>query len=378
LTRLSSPPQTLLVPPPKITTYYEYLACDTYVIINYEDSSAVVCSDADIYYAQVIPFRPPFFFNFVCFSTILTAYIPVFLYTYCLKIAFPILTSLFLAKVVDYDNLPTQLRTRARGILWPSHWSCSPSSALRSENNNSPEHSPLSESLLQNKDRASRSTLGSNPHATQEKEFATPDLLFKPSRVFGSITQDFCVLFTFGLCSPILAVAVALNTTLTILHTKIIISRFISHRKLLQLQQRPLQDDDAVTALERSLSMSGIIARDDFLRMVWPIVWSSCFFIAFLGWEISGDSTGWKKSIWVPISAVMIAITAQIVTTTLPAPNLLTSFLLLLDHSFQMTPFATVQEGDGRESNPLATEDPDIGRGTSRSDGRRSSVLEMT
>jgi hypothetical protein len=375
----------LLVPPPEITTFYEYLACDTYVIISTADSSAVVCTSTELYPAQVIPFRPPFFFNFVCFSTILTAYIPVFLYTYCLKLTFPILTSLLLAKFIDYDDLPRWVRRRTRGILWPSYWNRASPPSLRPADSlgsasATQEHSSLGESLLSDSRRSSPSS-GPLPHLTAStpgKEFATPELLFKPSRVFGSITQDFCVLFTFGLCSPVLALAVALHASLSIFQTRIMISRFVSHRQQ-QGQpdgghQYPVDGDAAITALERSLC--GI--SQGFLQMVWPIVWSSCFFVAFLGWEISGDSTGWENSIWVPISATAIAITVQIVTfsPSLPPPHCLAALLRLLDRSFSVTPLPA---GAGTRESDLLTDDQVLSRASRRySDVRRSSIVEMT
>ena len=55
-------------------------------------------------------------------------------------------------------------------------------------------------------------------------------------------------------------------------------------------------EDAAITALESSLSgLSNLM-----ILMIRPIIWISCIFITFLCWDISGDSIGWERSLWVP------------------------------------------------------------------------------
>jgi hypothetical protein len=150
----------------------------------------------------------------------------------------------------------------------------------------------------------------------EEKCVPTAALLFKPAKIFGSVTQDFCVLLTFGLCSPILAMAVAVHSSLATTHTTLLISRFIYLRSHHRRDTHHNHDTDttatldthgdaAIDALELSLSH---LSRGSYLRMVWPILWSSGLFVAFLCWEISGDTVGWEHSLWAPLTVVAMAL----------------------------------------------------------------------
>jgi hypothetical protein len=305
----------------------------------------------------VAPFRPPFSYNFVCFSNILTAYIPVYLLTYCLKIIVPALMSYVLATFVSYEKLPEPVRSRVRGALWPSYWprrrEGMVSSSLMSSTT-STHLSPLSEpSTLEDQvfresqcTSHSRVTFGfrsrslnsvqSGPISdrVEEREMATPELLYKPARVFGSITQDLCVFFTFGLCSPVLALAVGLYSTISILQTRIMISRFVS----LRCQPSPYHEDEDHALIVLETSLLGM--AQEFKEMVWPIVWASCFFVTFLCWEISGDSTSWEKSLWVPVTSIVLATTIYLMRSYMVRTNWWSnnrpgdSYLYLIDRMF--------------------------------------------
>jgi hypothetical protein len=328
----------LLIPPPQITTYYDYLYCSIYAIVSGEDWTYVFCSTEAVASARVAPFRPPFSYNFVCFSTILTAYIPVYLLTYCFKIIVPALVSYVLATFVRYEQLSPLLRSRVRGILWPSYWPSTRSemvsSSLHSGVSPVADISSLEEHLVHESTFVRPMSAQSNQiidGAMEQSDLSTSELLYKPAKVFGSIAQDFCILFTFGLCSPVLALAVGLYSLISILHTRIMISRFVHLRQSSSLPGEG--EDEALSILERLLS--GMV--QDFHQMIWPIVWSSCFFIAFLCWEISGDSIGWEKSLWVPITTVLVAVAIHLTSSWWPSKRLLwlgESYLRLIDRMF--------------------------------------------
>lgn len=285
--------------------------CGVYRIINTNRegsaSSIVDCVENVPFSASVKPFTPPFTYNYICFSTILKAYLPVFIYTYCLKIVIPICVSYLVVNYLPYESLPTWIRDHTRGILWPLYWK-KYSSSLSGDNTLSTLHrggrslgagSTLQEDLKKEEEDPSR-------------DLVRPNSIFKPSQTYGSIAQDICLLLTFGLCSPVLALAIAMHATLSSYHIRILITRF------LYLQQSPPSPPSspsppsiAIHALEKSL----IGISNALSLMVWPIIWSSCFFIVFLCWEISGDAVGWKKSGWVPLTILILAVILYLVTT---------------------------------------------------------------
>lgn len=149
-------------------------------------------------------------------------------------------------------------------------------------------------------------------------DIPTPELLYKPSNVFASFMQDFCILMTFGICSPILSISITISSILTVLHYRIILGRFLYIRQSSLSQSSLIEssyqnnnrynanninsNDAAIIALENSL----IGIPNLMILMVWPIVIISCLFISFLCWDISGDKIGWEKSIWAPSLALTI------------------------------------------------------------------------
>jgi hypothetical protein len=221
---------------------------------------------------EVEPFRPHFYYNNLCGSTILQVYIPIYMYIYSILLIVPPISLYFLSRFVEYESLPRLLKPFVPAILWP----------IESEDT-------IRDSLS--------STEGKSVVPT------VSPLLFKRDNIAVSLMLHVALLITFGLCSPILGVAITTVTCLSITQWRILIARFVSLRSLhnKRLSLREAQDDAVMNVLNRVVGDTASC----FKSMLWTVLWMSCVFFAFLCWDIASDTVGWIQSCWIPITAVL-------------------------------------------------------------------------
>lgn len=248
---------------------------------------------------NVINIIPPFTYSYQCSSTLLTSYIPVYIYSFCLQI-FEIIIRIILYSLYDYSSFPRTILTQLPGIVWPYHWKLPPS------------YPPYPSSLL------------------------------KVDKIITPFMNNLMILVTFGVCSPLLAFVIILTIILSGKHWLYLIGRFFLLRiENSMLLIEPNDHDDHLREGNNSihelpsLSLSSdsfrdkeerqskvFYSNDDYLILVnsildktsgyysiclWPILITSTLFFTCLSWDMAGDRVGWQGAIWVPIcGSVMI------------------------------------------------------------------------
>jgi hypothetical protein len=288
----------VIVPPREITSTYTYTTCFAYAGIRRIISGEYVswCAGYTDITVEVAPFRPHFYYNNMCGSTILQVYIPIYTYIYAMLLVFPPISLYLLARYVRYESLPSWLKPFVPAIIWP----------IQSE-----------ETI-----RDSLSSLDESGRTSGGKDLlSVSPMLFKRDNIAVSLMLHVALLLTFGLCSPILGFAIMTVTCLSMTQWRILIARFVSIRaqqsKALSTDpessgaptattavaprrgSRPMKEDDVINVLS---AMVGDTAAC-FQSMLWAVLWTSCLFFAFLCWDIAADTVGWVQSCWIPLVA---------------------------------------------------------------------------
>jgi hypothetical protein len=290
---------------------------------------------------------PPFVYNFQCGSAILVAYIPVYIYTYCLRIALQYVYFLWIDRV-QYADVPLWLRCFIwPNVRWPEHWSRAATPSV------TPPPPP---------NHASSSTIEGTGRLTEESSAGTifdasTHMIIDPHKIVAVALHDVALLLTYGLCSPVLAFAIVLGAALSLGLRRIFIGRFLYLRTSYLLSssaerreewtvaaagagaevssplgrlsflpqhlqhseyreasfsgpQERQGRDFAVTALESALQ----VTRGYFRVCVWPVVVMSAVFFAGVCFDMAGDESGWESALWLPICAFSLPVVILIGT----------------------------------------------------------------
>lgn len=239
---------------------------------------------------DVPAFTPSFTYNYLCGSTLLSTYLPVYFYIYLIQIIFIPFTSYFIQRFVPYSTLSSNIKVNFPGVLWPEYWI--------------------------------------QYNFNQSKKIFFPRLLYNGDSFANKFMQDIVVLITFGLCSPVLCLVIGLSIFLSLLESHIMIGYFI-YTKITSLKKDTLSFSSNISLNSKNVDIFNIkeltndITNDISLQniqnilhqmnklccnLVWMVIWSSCFFFIFLCWDIAGDEVGLENSIWVPISSFGICL----------------------------------------------------------------------
>jgi hypothetical protein len=209
----------------------------------------------------------------------MTSYIPIFMYLYIFHLVLPLL--MFGASCIQFNSYPAKyIRIKLPGIWWPYHWLTSSEKTLSFED----------EEQL----------------ANDEKGVATPRKMINIKTIITQIIHHICVLFTFGLCSPQLSIAVICAIFVTSDLLQVMIGRFVHYRlaSLAGGETGTTENiarahlDYALCALSEQLSDALILVKTCFV----PLLTTSTLFFCFICFDMAGDSNGWRASLWVPIT----------------------------------------------------------------------------
>jgi hypothetical protein len=162
-----------------------------------------------------------------------------------------------------------------------------------------------------------------------------PSVMLKMRSIFcNDVLNNGLLLLTFGLCSPVLALAIVCSILLKMSLWVLLIGRFT--RCMLHDEHGEGNSSDAATTtttttatapsqqtatMPRSSSIS--IAHENRNNAVqfaltalaevyiplnevlagsfWRLAWCSALFVAMLGWDMATDEVGWLRSVWVPL-----------------------------------------------------------------------------
>jgi hypothetical protein len=140
---------------------------------------------------DVLKITPPFFYSYQCGSTLLTSYLPVHMYSISLQIIFTIVTLIIIFSSSNLTRHPRWLLSLFPGVCWPSHWQHAGSSAV---------------------------------------DITKQPVMIKPHQIISRTMNNIILLVSFGLCSPVLCVCIALSISVHLCSWLILIGRFVSVR----------------------------------------------------------------------------------------------------------------------------------------------------
>lgn len=275
-----------------MSTPYSYRTCQ---YLTTSPNGQSVCTSYGSVYVESAPLIPPFLYNGQCGSVILTSYIPVFLlgYSFQLLLPFAMLAALSLLP----NNLILRLlRIGLHGILWPDYW-------------------------FEGGDEwdRKRALLDHNP-----------DTMLRTRTIFcNDVLNNWLVMMTFGLCSPVLATAITLTVMLKMRFWSLLVGRFTNRIFLrdgiesgsvnfaaittfptnsLKSSTISCQNNEIIGVVLQSLVDTHIPQHDVLLGSFWLLAFCSALFVALLGWDLAANDLEWLRSIWVPLFPLMYVI----------------------------------------------------------------------
>ena len=239
------------------------------------------------------PLEPPFTYNNQCGSVLLTSYIPVLVLGYSLQLLLSWIAVVILMQVA-YDKLSPSTRTAFHGLIWPEYWRQG------------------GEALIHNKVTVT----------------LVPDALFKIRTVLcNDVLNNWLLLLTFGLCSPILAFAIVCCVLLKLALWLVLVGRFTKcvlqdsdhtfASAVIDKAQHPLPSergvvDDhsggAVCFALSSLAQIYVPLYSVLTSSFWRLAWCSGLFVALLSWDMAADEVGWLQSLWVPVFPLLVVL----------------------------------------------------------------------
>jgi hypothetical protein len=115
-------------------------------------------------------------------------------------------------------------------------------------------------------------------------------------------------MLTFGLCSPVLAVAA---TCVAVSKTNVLI---LLVRRFVAVMSESEGEAGGGSTQESNSSTSSMLIdvlaevsfplREVVRRAFWLITWVSAAYVAMMCWDIAGDAVGWARSMWLPAVAL--------------------------------------------------------------------------
>jgi hypothetical protein len=244
--------QGLLVTADAVSTPYAYEECGTFIV----GPNQKYCTGSIRVEVESAPMTPPFVYQNQCASVLLTSYIPVLVIGFSLQLVLIFVGPLVLHRIGKWLGL----MDITHGILWPEFW-------LKSVN--------------------SESRLEKNPNI----------VICSKSILCFNILNNLMIMLTFGLCSPILAVAVTCVVVSNMSMLEVLMGRYV----------KVLRGDDKNAALHFALvSMAKLyLPLNAVLKQsFWLIVWVSAAFVSLISWDIATDDVGLFESIWIPLVAL--------------------------------------------------------------------------
>lgn len=160
----------------EIDSVYQYNGCSMFYT---DDGGKIICSTfSDLFFKY--SYKPSYIYNYECTSSVISNYIPILLFVYLVQsILFPVLFAVLSS--LRYASIPSFFAEQLPGFLWPN-----------------------------DVDRVGRKLIPS-------------------AELLASTRSHLTVLFTFGMVSPPLAIAVTFAIVVNIYRWQIYIGRYMVH-----------------------------------------------------------------------------------------------------------------------------------------------------
>lgn len=195
----------------------------------------------------------------MCSSILFAYYIPIYMYSYVI-FAFFIPIAYVFAATTKSEKLPKWVFVILPGILWPK--------------DPTPSKFPF---------------------------------MFDPEDVSASQLQHFTTLLTFGLASPILAVAITIAMCMEMFTWQVMLGRYI-------IQSKEVSDkvegggDDHLQAANAKLNEACKNAWRRPLGCSWLVFWTSAFFYMFVTLDIASDKVLVAVASWCPVLVACVPV----------------------------------------------------------------------
>lgn len=195
----------------------------------------------------------------MCSSILFAYYIPIYMYSYVI-FAFFIPIAYIIAATTKSEKLPKWIFVILPGILWPK--------------DPTPSKFPF---------------------------------MFDPEDISASQLQHFTTLLTFGLASPILAVAITTAMCMEMFTWQVMLGRYI-------IQSKEVSDkvegggDDHLQAAHIKLNEACKNAWRRPLGCSWLVFWTSAFFYMFVTLDIASDKVLVAVASWCPILVSLVPV----------------------------------------------------------------------
>jgi hypothetical protein len=127
--------------------------------------------------------------------------------------------------------------------------------------------------------------------------------LLKVDNVICDILHHICIILTFGLCCPVLAITIATYVSIYGLILVVLIGRFV---KIFDSSKDRHQDVEANSDVWVALEMASSSIHVYISSCMWEVVCMSSIFYALLCWDMASDRKYWRNAYWIPITALII------------------------------------------------------------------------
>ena len=266
-----------MIPADEVTTPYTYGSCMTYYT---ELDGEPYCSYFDPALEAVsAPVTPPFDYNNQCGSVILTSYLPVLLLGASVQVLLTTIVPLILQQV-SYESVDHRFRILFSGVLviWPEYWGRNSAKVTSTD---------------------------------MDRQSKDPFILAEARTILcNDILNNWLLVLTFGMCSPIVAVVVTGVVVVKMFITVTLIGRFT--RTVMSTTYTSSRDDSTNRTVYdplRILGMCYIPLYGVLTEAFWRLLYCSTVFIVVVSWDIASDEVGRMRSLWVavvPLSYVIL------------------------------------------------------------------------
>jgi hypothetical protein len=241
------------------------------------DDYQIICVHDNLMTIKVSPVVPPFLYSNLCGSVILTSYIPVYIYMYILSVVITVASTYTYCKYVNYTTLSTVIQKTFMGLMWPKHdWNGDAESLSR--------------------------------------------LLLKADNIVCNVLHHICILLTFGMCCPALAVAIAIFVSCKVWIFQIVLGRFletINHSEEVNNISIATKSFDYPNNVWLALELAASDIDVYVSNCMWEVVCMSSVFFALLCWDMASDTSLLKDAVWLPITAITIPLTMWLCYTVI-------------------------------------------------------------
>jgi hypothetical protein len=258
--------QGVVVEGASVRAPYAYQECDS----RFNTISSSTCVAYEVVEVESTPLIPPFSYNNQCAAVLLTSYIPVLIIAYAIQLVSSFAVSAMLSQAGLVCDVSKIIHAKVnKGIIWPEFWA--------------------TEDAF---------------HASHNKDCLDKDpalLLNTKAVLCFDILSSFMVLLSFGICSPMLAVATTCVLVSKMKVLTLLVGRFTA---VLSDESHGGSENGEVHMAIKSLARVLFPLSEVMRRAFWLIAWFSALFIAMVCWDIAADDVGWEDALWLPLAAV--------------------------------------------------------------------------